>query len=116
MDDQNALKASLDKLSWDTKTKNDERKDLLNKYFAVHEQSVDMAESYTQEWQQRLQQTSVEVSAKLSKILSQSQTSSAEESLPKPALDDEYDGEEKKDANSVTVDGGAMAISTRQDP
>ena len=33
-----------------------------------------------------------------------------------PKEDDEYDGEEKKDANTVTVDGGAMAISTRQDP
>lgn len=124
LDDQNALKTSLDKLSWDTKTKNDERKDLLNKYFDVHEQSVEMAESYTQEWQQRLNQTSVDVSAKLSKILSQNQLSSTQAGNSNPAgPDDEYNGEEKKDAydgitsvHSSSLGSGAMTVSVRQDP
>jgi hypothetical protein len=69
LDQQNSLKLSLDKLAWDTTTKNDERKELLNKYLLSDAESTELAQSYTLEWQSRLEGASQNVSARLQKIL-----------------------------------------------
>lgn len=96
LDQQNALKVSLDKLSWETNTKHEERKELVEKYLVSSDQSVNVTTSYTQEWQSRLEATTMDVSAKLANILSHNQRVSGDSST---AAVDEYDGEEKKDAH-----------------
>jgi len=118
LDQQNSLKLSLDKLSWDTSAKNKERQDLLNKYFAVHEQSVEMAETYTQDWQERLEKTSVEVSAKLARILSQNKSGGGTKEN-RSAAHFTYDGEEKKEPYITVHDSTTSASSisaSHQDP
>jgi len=112
LDEQKAMKKSLAQLSVDTKAKNDERQHLLDKYFAVHEQSVEMAESYTKNWQERLERTSVEVSDKLDTLLSQtkeqSTPSGAKKSHSNFATHEDSYGEEKKVEDSEIVHARSM--------
>ena len=112
LDEQKAMKKSLAQLSVDTKAKNDERQHLRDKYFAVHEQSVEMAESYTKNWQERLERTSVEVSDKLDTLLSQtkeqSTPSGAKKSHSNFATHEDSYGEEKKVEDSEIVHARSM--------
>jgi hypothetical protein len=110
LDQQNSLKLSLDKLAWDTTTKNDERKELLNKYLLSDAESTELAQSYTLEWQSRLEGASQNVSARLQKILRDQNHVDI----------DDYDGEEKKEPHKSVVLQGSVASSSlsssRQDP
>jgi hypothetical protein len=110
LDQQNSLKLSLDKLAWDTSAKNDTRKELLNKYLLSDAESTELAESYTVEWQSRLEDTSLNVSKRLQQILRDQNQVDV----------DEYDGEEKKEPHkSVLVQGSVASsslTSSRQDP
>ena len=113
LDQQNSLKTSLDKLSWDTNAKNKERQDLLDKYLEIQKETVDMSNGYTEEWQKRLEKTNQEVSAKLSSILSQNAASIH------PGID-KYEGEEKKNDTHDTIphkiSSGSLSGSSKKDP
>lgn len=123
LDQQNSLKLSLDKLFWEAQAKNQERKEMLKQYLLSNDQSVEATTSYTQEWQSRLESTSIDVSAKLAQILSQSQANPAEGPDPsEDGLNDAHNGEEKKEAHQdlqllqTNSTGTGSLGSSRQDP
>ena len=111
LDQQNALKVSLDKLSWEANEKHEERKEFIMKYLMSNDESVKVTKSYTQDWQSRLESTSIDVSNKLASILNHSQRVSNSDSST--AAVDEYDGEEKKEAHHAHQ---SVSAGNRQEP
>lgn len=113
LDQQNALKQSLDKLSHEANAKNKERAELIEKFLASNEQSVKVTTNYTQDWQSRLNATTIDVSTRLAKILNHNQSVPGDSSTVAATVDvDSYDGEEKKDAHPGTALFSVTSTST----
>lgn len=109
---QSSLKASLDKLCWESEAKDEERKVSLEKFLTVHQESLDLPNNYTQEWRQRLEETNEEVSLKLSQIVNQNSKGSNVK-----ALVEKYDGEEKKqDPDTIIHKMSSCSAENRKDP
>jgi len=95
LEEQSALKVSMDKLSWETAELNQDRQELLDKYLMVQKRSRDVTSRHNDHWQQRLEKSGQEISAKLAGILGHAQQHHS--------FDNDH-GEEKKDSIEIIHD------------